>query len=166
MQILSFIVSFAVLSIVAAIRSYIVNLFSAPVFGILSARFHISKVLLFACAMVLCIMLALALLPTETKMLVWVVFFIVVFGFISGGAYGVTSSLLAELKVKGNSFATASGIFSFIGFLPDMILPFFVGVVLDGLAEGAYRIIFISLVFCAFLAGIFVYLFSKRLKSY
>ncbi len=61
-------------------------------------------------------------------------------------AYNVVFSMMEEGGVPIDVAATATGLICTIGYLPEIIVPFFAGKLLDGYGEGGYKYLFITIV--------------------
>ena len=80
-------------------------------------------------------------------------------------AYNVVFSMMEEGGVPIDVAATATGLICTIGYLPEIIVPFFAGKLLDGCGEGGYKYLFITIVVLMVLGIIMLRVWDRYKKT-
>lgn len=165
----AFLASGVLLGMVGTIRNFGVNIVSDPIMGYLGRRFKTTRVLTASSLIMIVLMAIMTALPRNPSLTILVAIIIVVYAFCMNGGYCISSALLTECKVPENIFGTAVGIYSCIGFAPDVIMHPIVGRIMDKCGSSAYTYINILMMICSACAIItliilMIYLAKKNNK--
>lgn len=110
----------------------------------------------------ICTLLMLVMGNMSSKMFV-VLCILIYFGMYA--AYNVVFSMMEEGGVPIDVAATATGLICTIGYLPEIIVPFFAGKLLDGYGEGGYKYLFITIVVLMVLGIIMLRVWDRYKKT-
>ncbi len=142
--------SLALVATFGSLRSYVVGLASSPLSGTLATRLKSASkaniIIMTGCAISIIVILFIPQTPTA---LVPIFGACLLMAFFANGIYGIGSAQLAEFGVPKEMFATATGVVSMLGFLPDMFGPVLIGTWLDSEGGGAYTNVFIMYLICS-----------------
>lgn len=140
--------------VVATIRSYGIGLFAAPIVGKITdhaSSYSKSCIVLLLCEIVLT--LGLILIPSQPSAVVICVVLVLIFAAAMYSLRGVYYATMGEAGVPVAMTATATGIISVIGYLPDTFMNLLIGDKLDKYPGPAgYKYIFIYMIVFAALA--------------
>lgn len=152
-----------VAGVVGTIRSYGIGLFAAPVIGKISDRASsYSK----ACIVLLCAEIVftgiLLLVPGNPSYVMICVVTVLAFAAAMYALRGVYYATMGEAGVPLSMTATATGIISVIGYLPDTFMNLLIGDKLDKYPGAAgYKYIFIYMIVFAVLAIIVAFIINR-----
>lgn len=151
----------------SVMRYYGMQAIGAPVQGILSDKLGgASKVVSVANVLTALILVGLLVLPTETLKIVPLLICIVLLGgFFNSGAYGAMFALNTEGQVPARLFATAVGVSSGLGYIPDIFEHTMFGIWLDKYGNAAYTGIFCFGIGVALMAVVALIYFRAQIKK-
>ncbi len=161
----AFLASGVLVGITGTIRNYGVNTISDPIMGYLGKRFKASNVLIAANLIMIILMTIMTLLPREAAFATIVAILIIIYAFCMNGSYCISSALLTECQIPENIFGTVVGIYSFVGFSPDVIIHPIVGRIMDQCGAKAYTYINLLMLGCSICAVISIVLLIIYLKK-
>lgn len=81
------------------------------------------------------------------------------------GGYSMVFSMMDEGGIPIESAGTAIGLVCTVGYLPELIVPYFSGKMLDLFGHNGYRYIFITLIVCMVLGIIMLIIWDKYVKK-
>lgn len=160
-----FAASAVLVGLVSTIRTYGINIVAAPTLGFLGKRFSGLKVLFLVSIVMVFLPLIFIILPDKSSLAVFVMVVIIIYAFFMNGSYSIASALLPECHVPTHIFATAVGIFSFVGFAPDIIFAPIIGRIMDNYGNAAYDYINWIFVVCAVLCVAVLWCIMKYIKK-
>lgn len=160
-----FLASAVLVGLVSSIRTYGINIVAAPVLGFLGKKFSGVKVLFYVSIIMVILPLIFIFLPEKSSLAVVAMIVIIIYAFFMNGSYSIASALLPECNIPTNIFATAVGIFSFVGFAPDIIFAPIIGRILDSQGTAAYHTINWIFVACAVACVAVLYIIMKYITK-
>lgn len=153
--------------VVATIRSYGIGLFAAPIVGKITDKatsYSKSCIVLLICEIVLT--LGLILIPSNPSAVTLCIVLVLIFAAAMYSLRGVYYATMGEAGVPVAMTATATGIISVIGYLPDTFMNLLIGDKLDKYPGPAgYKYIFIYMIVFAVLAIGVALIISKMAKK-
>ncbi len=151
----------------SVMRYYGMQAIGAPVQGILSDKLGgASKVVSWANVLTALILVGLLVLPTKTLQIVPLLICVVLLGgFFNSGAYGAMFALNTEGQVPARLYATAVGVSSGLGYIPDIFEHTMFGIWLDKYGNAAYTGIFIFGIAVAMMAVVALIYFRRAKKN-
>lgn len=157
--------SLSFITLYGIIQSYGIKIFSTPTIGHLAHHFKTSIVIVGIAVIAVIFSLTLAVLPQEKSGLFIVTILTLLLYFLITGSYAISSDLLLEAYIMKTQFASAVGIFSLVGFLPDIIYPPLFGYLLDHYQNYVYGYTNSILVFFSVMTIISILQFRKCLQT-
>ncbi len=149
-------------SIVSLIRTSGIGLVAGPVAGFFAKKLNSpSKSILAMFAATIVVLFVFWFFPHNPDLVITVAVLVIVFGFVTYGAFSIGSSPLTEAHVPMEIFGTAVGILSVIGYLPDVFIHTWFGSMIDASGNDAFGQIFMWLIIFAVL-GCICLLFTRR----
>lgn len=147
----------------SVMRYYGMQAIGAPFQGILSDKLGgPSRVVAWANILTAAILGLLIIIPNEKlKIVPLLIAIILVAGFINSGAYGAMFALPTEGMVPARLYASAVGVSSGIGYLPDVFEHTMFGAWLDKSGNAAYTPIFLFGMGIALVAAITLFIFHR-----
>lgn len=161
----AFLASAIIVGITGTIRNYGINIAAQPMMGYLGRRFGICRIMLISCFVVIALILLMLMLPRTAALALPASILIIIYAFFLNGGYSIGSALLAECNTPENLFGTAVGVYSLIGFAPDVMIHPLIGRILDRYGNDAYDYIFILMIGCAICAIITLMILSVYIKK-
>lgn len=151
----------------SVMRYYGMQAIGAPIQGILSDKFGgPSRVVSWGNILTALILLTLLILPTSTLKFVPILIAIILLGgFFNSGSYGAMFALPTEGGVPARLYASAIGISSGIGYIPDIFEHALFGRWLDNSGNDAYTPIFLFGIGVAMVAVVALVIFRKNKKN-
>lgn len=145
------------------LRTYGTSMISAPVYGLLTKRYFSLDLILKSSLLLLPFFSAITILQLFNGKITLTIMIALMLlaGFLINGTYNVTSALVVESHIPPSEMASAIGLFSFIGFLPDMFVPAAVGVVLDTQGDRSFTILFAGMIIIILIILTLILLFKK-----
>ena len=162
----AFLASAIIVGITGTIRNYGINIMAQPMMGYLGHRFGICRIMLISCFVVIVLILLMLILPRTAALALPASILIIIYAFFLNGGYSIGSALLAECNTPENLFGTAVGVYSLIGFAPDVIMHPLIGRILDHYGNDAYDYIFILMIGCAICATITLVILAAYIKKH
>lgn len=157
----------ALISAISIIRTYGINVVSAPVAGWIARKAgSTGKVMILFSACTIVMAGLFMVVPNKQSLVIPVIILSLVAAFFATAMNGVAIVQLNEVGVPKRIFGGASGIVSVIGYIPDVFIYTMYGVWLDKHAGAAgYNRIFTAVVFWGFISIIFSFLVLKIAKK-
>lgn len=157
----------ALISAISIIRTYGINVVSAPVAGWIARKAgSTGKVMILFSACTIVMAGLFMVVPNKQSLVIPVIILSLVAAFFATAMNGVAIVQLNEVGVPKRIFGGASGIVSVIGYIPDVFIYTMYGVWLDKYAGAAgYNRIFTAVVFWGFISIIFSFLVLKIAKK-
>lgn len=147
----------ALISAISIIRTYGINVISAPISGFIARRIGSTGKLMMLFSICVIVIAALFLLtPVKESLVLVIILFSLVGAFFATAMNGIAITQLGEVGVPKRIFGGASGIVSVIGYLPDVFIYTVYGTWLDKYTGAAgYNRIFAAMIFWALLSIVF-----------
>ncbi|WP_152557229.1 MFS transporter, partial [Photobacterium sanctipauli] len=125
-------ISESTVSIISSIRTYGLMLISAPLLGYLAMKIgSTARMIVYSSIIALVCVACFVLLPKDAGFILPVTIITLIAALFVGGSYGVYFAQFADGKVPVYMFGTATGIVSFVGFMPDVFVHPLIGSWLD-----------------------------------
>lgn len=130
-------------NVVGLIRTYGIGLLAGPIVGFIATKIKSpSKTIIGTFILAIAVLIGFIMFPQSPEGVMVASGLVVLFGFVTYGAFSIGSSPLSEVKIPMRIFGTAAGLLSVIGFLPDVFIHTWYGSMIDAQGLDAYSSIF------------------------
>lgn len=149
-------------NIVGLFRTYGIGLLAGPIVGYIATKIKSpSKTIAGGFILSIAVLIGFIFYPHSSEGAFVASALVILFGFVTYGAFSIGSSPLSEVKIPMRIFGTAAGLLSVIGFLPDVFIHTWYGSIIDAQGTAAFSNIFLFEIMFAVI-GIFCLIMLLR----